>query len=329
MFRKGYTSTSYKELLESMSEFDILAYYFNITKIPTVINSPLRQDRNPSFCFYSPDGKAINYIDFANRDRGSLLTFLTKYWNCSYNEAISRIVNNTTGSASLSSSGKRQIYHKSNTKLECVIRAWKKKDSEYWESFGITREWLEYAEVYPVERIIINNFVVKADEYSYAYVEHKEGNTTIKIYQPFNKEGHKWYSKHDRSVISLWTKVPEKGERLCICSSLKDALCLWINTGIPAVAPQGEGYILSDTAINVLKQRFKKIYILFDNDEAGIKDAEILSKNTGFHNIVLPQFEGGKDVSDYYKQFGKNKFKQTIINLFYEQERTLQSHQEE
>ena len=306
-----------------MTEFDILSYYFNIQKIPALINSPLRKDNNPSFCFYSPDGNSVNYIDFASKDRGSLLTFLTKYWNCTYNDAIQKIADNMGSKGNFASSGKRTLNIRSNNSLGCIRREWKDWDKEYWNSYGISRKWLEYAEVYPISNIIIENgsnkYVFKADKYAYAYIEHKEGTTTMKIYQPLNTSGHKWYSSHDRSVISLWTKVPKNAKILCICSSLKDALCLWANTGIPAIAPQGEGYALSETAIGVLKQRFKKIFILFDNDNAGIKDAEILAESTGFTNIVLPQFDGGKDVSDFYKILNnKILFKEKIIKLFYE-----------
>ena len=137
-----------------------------------------------------------------------------------------------------------------------------------------------------------------------------------KIYQPFNKNGYKWSNRHDRSVISLWTKVPLQGDRICICSSLKDALCLWANTDIPALAVQGEGYGISDTAINELKRRFKKIYICLDNDIPGIKDAEKLALKTGFTNVVLPYFDGGKDISDAYKSLGKAKWVNLIAPLF-------------
>ena len=138
-----------------------------------------------------------------------------------------------------------------------------------------------------------------------------------KIYQPFNKNGYKWSNRHDRSVISLWTKVPKEGDKICICSSLKDALCLWANTGIPSLAIQGEGYGMSDTAINELKRRFNKIYICLDNDEAGLKDGVHLANKTGFINVVIPQFKGGKDISDLYKVLGnKEQFKQTILSLF-------------
>ena len=43
----------------------------------------------------------------------------------------------------------------------------------------------------------------------------------------------------------------------------------------------------------------------------------IMSASTGFTNIILPKFEGGKDVSDYYKSLqDPKKFKETILKLF-------------
>ena len=119
--------------------------------------------------------------------------------------------------------------------------------------------------------------------------------------------------------------MPKHGNRICICSSLKDALCLWINTKIPAIAIQGEGYNISTTACNELRKRYKLVFILLDNDKAGKEDAIKLAKKTGFINLELTQFHGGKDVSDYYKLINnKETFKQIILNLFnYEEKRNL------
>jgi DNA primase len=58
------------------------------------------------------------------------------------------------------------------------------------------------------------------------------------------------------------------------------------------------------------------VFILFDNDSAGLEDGRKLAEQTGFINLVLPKFEGGKDVSDLYKTVGKEKFVQTINTLF-------------
>ena len=120
----------------------------------------------------------------------------------------------------------------------------------------------------------------------------------------------------DSSVIGLWTKIPEKGDRVVICSSLKDALCISCNLHIPAICLQGEGYDMSDTAINELKRRYKKIFISFDTDKAGRIDGEKLAKRTGFTNII-PDLGTEKDFSDHFKSLeDKKQFKQ-LERLFH------------
>ena len=205
--------------------------------------------------------------------------------------------------------------------LQVRVREWRDYDIEYWASYGVSLKWLKYADVYPISHKIVittdnQRYVFGAQKYAYAYVERKDGKVTIKVYQPLSPDPrHKWSNKHDRSVISLWTKVPKRGDKIVICSSLKDALCLWANTGIPAIAVQGEGYNMSESAINSLKERYKNIYILFDNDNAGLIDGLSLAQKTGFNNIQIPQFVGGKDVSDYYKVMGKETFTTLFTNL--------------
>jgi hypothetical protein len=206
------------------------------------------------------------------------------------------------------------------SKLEVKVRPWRSYDYEYWNSYGIEPKWLKYAEVYPISHKIITKkelsagensaptqrrYIFPADKYAYCFVERKEGNLSLKVYQPFNTTGFKWCSKMDSSVISLWTKIPEYGDRVVICSSLKDALCLSCQLHIPAIAPQGEGYNLSETAVNELKRRYKKVFICFDKDAPGIKDAKSLSEKTGFPFIV-PDLGTEKDISDYFKSL-KNK----------------------
>lgn len=325
MISKGRKSEEYIDI-SNISQADIAAYYLGISSIPCLINSPLRDDNKPSFALYSNDGINVGYIDFSTRDGGNIIDLLSKLWNCSYIDTIKRVKNDMGDNIALGVSNKGKYYKRVSIRtsaldLQCKIRGWANHDIEYWNSYGISLDWLKYADVYPIShKIIIKDnisYVFKADKYAYAYVEFKEGRTTLKIYQPFNTRGFKWANRHDKSVISLWTKVPPYGEKVCICSSLKDALCLWANTGIPSLAIQGEGYSMSNTAINELKRRFNKVYICLDNDEVGIKDAEILASKTGFINIVLPQFNGGKDLSDYYKVLNnKETFKQTILNLF-------------
>lgn len=326
MIGKGGKSKEPYLNLSNLTQADIAAYYLNIKSIPSLIHSPLRQDTKPSFALYCPRGTEVNYRDFSTGESGTIWTLLTKMWNCSVTEAAARVYNDLGDKSygtkvGVGSFETRHCRINAQIDLQCKVREWRDYDLEYWGSYGISLKWLKYADVYPISHKIVikdnKSYAFGADKYAYAYVEFKEGRTTLKIYQPFNKNGFKWSNKHDRSVISLWTKVPKEGDKICICSSLKDALCLWANAGIPSLAIQGEGYGMSDTAINELKRRFNKIYICLDNDEAGLKDGVHLASKTGFINVVIPQFKGGKDISDLYKVLGnKEQFKQTILSLF-------------
>lgn len=323
-------SVSLNDIKSRVTETDILSFYLNIKELPCVINSPFREDNRPSFgIYFNNKSKRVYYKDYATNDSGGLFDLLGKLWNCNYKKVLENInkdINNIDkGNVKLNTGHTITIRsndeHHSSSDLQCKIREWKDYDIEYWSSYGISLKWLKYADVYPISHKIIikdgHKYVFKADKLAYAYVERKEGKVTLKIYQPFNKVGYKWSNKHDKSVISLWTKVPEYGDKICICSSLKDALCLWANTGIPSISVQGEAYNMSNTAISELKRRYKQIFICLDNDEPGLKDAQKLAKETGFTNVVLPKFDNeGKDISDAFKLLGKQKWLELITPLF-------------
>lgn len=328
MISSGNFSGTLDDVHRVTTQAQITSYYLGVKDIPCIICSPLRRDEKPSMGIYSPNGTEVNFIDFGTGERGSIFTLLRKMWNTSFADTLKRICVDFTR-LSTSASVRASIPscrivgnpdHSRSVDMQCKVREWRDYDIKYWESYGVPLKWLKYADVYPISHKIIikdgNSYVFGADKYAYAYVEFKEGKTTLKIYQPYNKSGFKWANKHDKSVISLWTKVPEYGDRICICSSLKDALCLWANTGIPALAIQGEGYSMSNTAVSELKRRYKEIYILLDNDEAGVQDALKLSESTGFTNIVLPKEYGAKDVSDLYLLLqDKERFKSIMQGL--------------
>ena len=313
----GNSSVCLEDVLGRISEIDILSYYCGITKIPCVIHSPLREDNTPSFGFYTSDGKRIHWIDYATNDRGGTFDLLMKMWNCSYAECLDRVYNDTIKHSTRSVKNTHHAIHtthehNTNIELQCKVREWKDYDISYWKSYGISLPWLKWAEVYPIShKIVIKNgikHIFGAAKLAYAFVEHKENHTTIKIYQPLMKK-YKWANGHNGSVISLWSKIPETGERLIICSSLKDALCISCQLNIPTIAVQGESYDMSDTAIENLKSRYKRIYVSFDTDPPGILNTKRLAERTGFIPII-PDLGKNKDFSDYYKSLqDKQEFK--------------------
>lgn len=322
---KTNVSLTAEEILQKASELQILSAVFpEVHVLPCLICSPLRNDKHPSFSLFLDRQNKVRFRDFADSSMaGGLYDLLCKYWNCSYPEALTRVSKMIVYGNIVNirkprdySPGEQRL--QSNTDIQVKVRDWRDYDWEYWESYGITKQWLMYAEVYPISHEIITRkregeaktFTVPCDKHAYCFVERKEGKIQLKIYQPFNKMGFKWTSKMDGSVIGLWTKIPQTGDRVVICSSLKDALCVSCQLHIPTLCLQGEGYGISNTAANELKRRYKKVYIAFDTDKAGLIDSEKLAMQTGFINVV-PDLGNEKDFSDYYKSLeNKNDFQE-------------------
>ena len=329
---KTSSTISKTELFSKFSEAEVLTTVFpQIIALPCLMSSPLRKDEHPSFSIYMSNNGHVRYIDYAYpTEKGGLLDLLCKYWNCNFPQVMDKLCGLLIAGQDVTIKPKqiKTLTRKEAdllTKVQVTVRPWREYDYEYWGSYGITPKWLKYAEVYPISHKIVTKketpedkgktYIFPAEKYAYAFVERKENQLSLKVYQPYSKK-YKWCSKMDGSVISLWTKVPEFGDRIIIASSLKDALCLSANLHIPAIALQGEGYDMSESAITELKRRYKKVFICFDTDAAGKADAQKLAEKTGFTNIV-PDLGKEKDVSDYWKSLtNKEDFKQ-LETLFY------------
>ena len=139
MFSHGQPTISIDDVLKHTTKADIAAKYLGINKIPTVICSPLREDKKPSFALYSPDGKSVNYRDFANGDKGTIFSLLSRIWNIPFRETLKRINDdNVHSSINIRKSYSKNIIRNSHIKLLCKTREWKDYDIEYWESYGIS-----------------------------------------------------------------------------------------------------------------------------------------------------------------------------------------------
>lgn len=325
-FRRCNRSVGLDVLLGKTSEFDIMRFYLNIDVLPALINSPLRQDRNASVSIFSPDGVKVFYKDFGTGEHGSIFDLLGRMWNRTFSETITKIwddIDKVKHNRINLNRTRRGVIHKSNSILEVRTRQWFDYDMEYWNSYGISREWLEFGDVYPISHILITRDnitkIIPAEKLAYVYVERKDGKVSLKVYQP-KSQRLKWLSKHDSSVWDLWSRLPDRGDTLFITSSRKDALCLWENTGIPSVSLQGEGYVPKEKVINQLKQRFGRVIIFFDNDydkdeNHGHIYASRLSVMFDLDMVEIPSEYKSKDPSDLFKNHGAKTFRRVIKEL--------------
>lgn len=333
MVSQGIYSGVKEDILKKISEAEIASMYIpQLKEIPSVVSSPLRRDEHPSFRVYSPDGTKVRFYDYATGESGGIIDLVMRLFNCSFTQALERIDLDTTNRKASLPIQSSQDCGKIKIRSECLAfqirsqrREWEEYDFEYWDSYGVPKNWLLYADIYPISYIFIvseTGYIktLKADKYAYTFIERKDGRVTEKVYQPFNKEGMKWRSGHDASVWDLWTKLPEKGEMCIITSSRKDALCIWAQTGIPSVSLQSETTNIKPQVLEELKSRFKKVFVLYDNDfESDINHGRIdgikIADAFNIEQIEIPSGYKSKDVSDLYHNHGGDTVRKVIYAL--------------
>lgn len=325
------TSLSIKREDVSMSDRDILKRYLGIdNKLPIAIQSPLREDDvNPSFSIQEWNGNIV-WKDFGTGESGNIVKLMAKLWGVNYKEALLKIKLDTERQiprASLIRRYNGKIHLTTNSSIKVKVREWREWDKEFWESFGIPVEFASWCNVHPVSHAFFTRvdesgkktvITVPMDKYAYAYFEWKDDKESIKLYQPYSQTM-KWLSKHDSSVWDLWKKVFKyaeyaSNENVIITSSRKDAMCIWYNLKVPAMALQGEGYIPKPRVMQQVLNKFNNVYLWYDNDFSHENDnpgqdnaTKLMELYPFLRNICIPSELKCKDPSDLVKKYGVAK----------------------
>jgi len=188
--------------------------------------------------------------------------------------------------------------------IKVKVTAFTKSDYDYWGQFGVTPSILKYYNVRRVDKAWISDglwYINNEHDPCYRYKE----KDRFKLYRPLAKATNKWRSTYFGGILEGYTQLPHKGTQLIITKGLKDVMTLH-SLGINAVAVRSETTPITDNAYNLLKNRFDRIFLWFDADEAGFAGC---IKMRDLHGIPCLFHDGslGKDPSDIYKAHGKEK----------------------
>jgi hypothetical protein len=186
-------------------------------------------------------------------------------------------------------------------KLGINRRQWCDEDRKFWQPYGLTSAMLEHFNVFPVEKVFLQNrqnYSYTPEDPAYAYYF---GKQQFKIYFPYRKM---FRFLCNTDVLQGFDQLPVSGKLLIITKALKDVMCLNI-IEYPAIAPQGETVRISEAVMKSLRERFDEIIVFYDNDEAGFIGAEKIQDEHDLSNIIIPEHLGVKDISDFMKQEGE------------------------
>lgn len=330
------TFISEENLLQHVSDYDVFKYYIGNFKIGQAFNSPLRKDSHASFNIgYNPVTNRLYCNDYI-LGGGNMIMFVMYRFNLTYREACNKIVIDlnlenqfhlftidkilTKESKQFIKSNDEDIKRfKAETNLTAKVREWQDHDFEYWKRYGVSKVTLDKYFVKPVDYSMVADKIFKLDYHAYVFVEHKDNEKTLTIYQPYSDK-QKWTKNHNASVWYGWTQLPEKGDVLIITKSRKDIMSINEQTGVPVTGLQNEKIIPKESVLQELKNRFKIIYILYDNDfdkpvNWGRQFGEKFAEACDLRQIEIPDEYQSKDFSDLVENHGIEVAKEVLYTL--------------
>jgi hypothetical protein len=305
------TKTPLEKLYSKITDFEIFQHYLGKNfAIHTRINSPLREDNNPSFSLYLNKNNELRFKDFKTGEGGSAVEFIKIKYTCDTVNAVYHIDNDLNLGLFNKNLPKNTttlptIFYKERPKYSIKISKinWTKKLYEYWQQFGISFNTLKFYDVIPINCFWIG---IKYQMYknevpfpSFAYLL----GSRIKIYSPLHADKLlKFRGNANENTIQGWKQVNKTHKYLIITSSLKEVMLLH-ELGYTAIAPNSESSVINKKFIELFK-KFFNLVIMYDFDKAG---QSLSKKHSEIYQCPFVEYSNNidKDLSDYYKNNGK------------------------
>lgn len=306
-------------ILSTLTEEQIFAFYIGSEiKSKKLFRSKLRNDKNPTCSMYRNKSGSLIYKDFATDQYLNCFGYVMELFRCDYYTALRIIANdfNIVHDDSFVRNKGRiipkefKIEEKEFSKIQIEVQDFSDQELKWWEKFGITKDILDKYNVYSCKHVFLNDqLIAKSQQHCpiFGYYGKKyQGNELWKIYFPKRKEG-RFMGNYPSKKMQGYEQLPKTGKICVITKSQKDCMTLY-SLGIPACAPNSETVIPSDNIIEDLKKRFKYIICLWDNDYTGISFLnKFKKKHPELIYTWIPRRLGAKDISDFYKENGKQK----------------------
>lgn len=294
----------YCKLKEKLNGHDI--------KIKSMFNP---KERTPSMCIYYDDKKkSYRFKDFSSGKSGSAVDLVKDLKEMSYHGACQHIVEKYNDFVLHNNGGYDVQDFKQASKYKVSSfkkRQWSTQDQYFWTQFNIGTRLLTEHNVFPLESYTM----LKDDKElrirgNYLYGYFKNDGSLYKIYQP---------KTLDKKFIKVADYVQgseqvKNHDFLLITSSLKDIMCLKsLKLSIDIIAPDSENSLIKKELMLEYIKKYKKIVVLFDYDDAGIKAMEkYVELYPELRTAVLPM---SKDPSDSIRDFGAKEVRSRLVPI--------------
>lgn len=305
-------------LLSQYSEETYMEYYLGIKVSKGLFCSPLRRDNTPTCSFYKNKSGELIFKDFNGSFYGNFISVVMEKYHVSYYKALQIIAEDFNLSKRHTDKVAVNPIKPSTTvfkdtgpaDVRVEIKDFTQKELNWWNSYGITLDILKKFNVYSCKNIFLNGELFKTiykDNFMFGYYGGKKDNLELwRIYFP-KQSNYRFLTNWPAKKIQGLKQLKKDGDICVITKSMKDTMCLY-SLGISAIAPNSENLFIADTILERLKSKFKYIIVLYDNDLPGIQNMQkIKKKHPELIYFYIPRHYNAKDISDFYKKYGKDK----------------------
>ena len=302
-------------LLSKFNEETFMTYYLGIPVKKGLFKSPLRGDHVPTCSFFRNKAGELIFKDFSGAFYGNFINVVMYKYQCNYYKALKIIASDfgLIGTSIKKTPIKVQETFKDSGQavINVEIQDFTEQELRWWNKYGITEKILKKFKVYSCKNVWLNgNYFAKSAQNNMMFGYYggiKDKVELWRIYFPQRKE-YRFLSNWNSNKIQGFNQLPKTGNVLIITKSMKDVMTLY-SVGIPAIAPNSETLFISDNVLSNLKERFNRIFVLYDNDLPGISNMNKIKKlHPELNYLWIPRETGAKDISDLHKLLGKKNF---------------------
>lgn len=325
---------SINNILSKVSEVMLWRFYLNTDfKIGIPFCATYRKDSNPSFSIFLDRRNRLMGKDFGRDFYGDVFNYISMLFNITTYESLIKVNHdfnlgllldtsitideNIFKSKPLTKQAIKKldklgenVISESN-KIQVSIRHFEESDLNYWLQYGITYKTLKLYNVYCAGKVYCNNRLCYYNvQDNPCYVYHFTETNHVKVYFPFQKSYRFMGNVNNYQDIQGYYQCDVKSNKenkfLILTKSMKDVMTLR-EFGIDAMAIHGEEHRFHTDFIRHIKKYYPIIISLYDRDITGIKGAKYLWKEFAIPANFIAKKYNCKDISDFYKKFGKEE----------------------
>lgn len=322
MFELGNVSLgeplSMYNILKYVDEYSIYSHYLGEElELQTAYSSPLRKDEHPSFSLYrTTDNDRLFFKDSATSSGGDVFEFVQLFLKKEQNRKISfnQVLQNIDmelklGLYTIPKNGtvnrvKQRVIPKSTVTSEIRITSKNPESSNYWNFWALLDIKKEVLDLYNVTEIQLVHFISKHKK-SFYYpktlgIAYRIADK-FKLYYPYASKADKFRNNFPKDWVEGYIQLKYNNPFCIITKAMKEVMFFRQHFDWDSVAGKSENTMIPKHIMFKLLQKYDKIFIWLDSDEAGI---EAQNKYIELYSELIPIYYDvpEKDPTDRYAE---------------------------